>query len=520
MPQTTTQQKKNKAGRKVLRFFGVGLGVLLIFTAFLACYAAGWYADTYGQLGFDAVLYTLLSDLGGVESTLIADFLRTAAIPALFWATLVCLVLFTPWKKKLVLLIGSKFRLRLFPVRPVVALVVTLGLFGGLIYRAADTSQLLEYLRYMGQETAIFQNEYRDPDKTEIKFPEKKRNLVYIYLESMETTFFSRAQGGMQDTCVIPELYDLAANNVSFSCTGGVGGLHCGAGAGWTIGAMVTQTAGIPLKTPPGMDGNDYGGDGAFLPGAASLTDVLHDNGYYQALMVGSDADFGGRATYFKSHNVDKIYDLFTAREDGHIPPDYIEWWGFEDIRLYQYAKKELPKLAEQDQPFAFYMLTADTHHVDGYICPYCESTYEKQYENVFSCASRQAMDFVQWLQEQDFYENTTVVIVGDHPSMDNAYIQSVLDDENYVRDVYNCFINSAVRPVRSINRVAYTIDMFPTVLAAMGCEIKGQRLGLGTNLFADVPTLGEKMGGEAFNWEMNKHSAYYTNRFFLGTRE
>ena len=57
---------------------------------------------------------------------------------------------------------------------------------------------------------------------------------------------------------------------------------------------------------------------------------------------------------------------------------------------------------------------------------------------------------------------------------------------------------------------------MFPTTLAAIGCEIEGERLGLGTNLFSGKPTLVEEMGIEAFDAEMTKTSDYYTKNFFF----
>ncbi len=55
---------------------------------------------------------------------------------------------------------------------------------------------------------------------------------------------------------------------------------------------------------------------------------------------------------------------------------------------------------------------------------------------------------------------------------------------------------------------------MFPTVLAAMGFEIDGNRLGLGTNLFSDRPTLIEEMRYESFDHELSMYSAYYVDRF------
>ena len=82
-------------------------------------------------------------------------------------------------------------------------------------------------------------------------------------------------------------------------------------------------------------------------------------------------------------------------------------------------------------------------------------------------------------------------------------------------RKVYNTIINSAVEPVKEKNRQFVTMDMFPTTLAAMGVEIEGNRLGLGTNLFSDEETVAEKYGYEEMFAEMNKNSEFY-NRNFL----
>lgn len=515
-----SQMRKKK--HKALRILGVSLGGLLIFVAFLAYCSAKWYVDVYGQTGFDSILYTLLADLGGVEASLIYKYVRKALIPAVFASALLCPLLFTTWRKRLMLSI-SKLRLQLFPVRPLVAGLLTLAISGSFLYRAADITQLTDYVANLWKQTNIYKESYKDPATTEITFPQEKRNLIYIFLESVETTLFSREQGGLADTCIIPELYTLAEENVNFSCTEGTGGLRCGFGGTWTIGAMVTETAGIPLKAPPTViDGNSYGSDGVFLPGATTLMDVLRDNGYYQALMVGSDAEFGGRSTYFSTHGVNRIYDLYTAREDGLIAPDYKVWWGYEDKHLYQYAQQELTKIAAQEDPFAFYMLTVDTHHIDGYICSDCPDTYDNKYENVYACSSKKVSDFIKWIQAQDFYENTAIVLVGDHPTMGNGYILSLTtpEDEGYLRKVYNCFINSAVQPVKTTNREAFTIDMFPTVLASMGCQIQGERLGLGTNLFGATQTLSEEMGSHNFDTELGKPASYYTTVFYVNKKK
>jgi phosphoglycerol transferase len=96
---------------------------------------------------------------------------------------------------------------------------------------------------------------------------------------------------------------------------------------------------------------------------------------------------------------------------------------------------------------------------------------------------------------------------------MDPDYMQDV--SENYTRTIYNCFINAATEPVGSVyNRTFTGFDLFPTTLAAMGFTIEGDRLGLGVNLFSNLPTLAETLGYKELEAEINKHSDYYLDEF------
>ena len=81
-------------------------------------------------------------------------------------------------------------------------------------------------------------------------------------------------------------------------------------------------------------------------------------------------------------------------------------------------------------------------------------------------------------------------------------------------RKAYNLFINSQIEPVNINNRDFTNMDYFPTILASMGVEIEGDRLGLGTNLFSDKKTLLEEYGYNNFVKEIDKNSKYYKNSF------
>ena len=509
------RRSSKKPGRSKMRPVVSGLLMLLVLVGFLCFFSARWYVNIFGQLGFDAVLYTLSAGFGDVASGLLNAYAASAALPALV-CTLVAGVFLLPWcSKKVKLHLFSKIHIQLFPLRRSVAVIGAVLLSAVLIADAADGIELDEYLKAVSDTTDLYDEYYQDPQTTQITFPAEKRNLIYIFLESMETAYLSTELGGASDSNLIPELAQLAQENVNFSFTDTLGGFYAPSGTTWTVGALVAQTSGVPLKTPPGVDQNYYGHDGNYLPGLTTIMDVLHDNGYYQALMLGSIGTYAARQQYFYRHGVDQVYDLYCAQEDGIVPQDYFVWWGMEDKYLFEYAKQELTQIAAQDEPFAFSMLTVDTHHVGGYVCEYCQDTYEEQYQNVISCSSRQVYDFIEWCSQQDFYDNTTIVICGDHPSMDHDYFTRNVD-ETYDRTVYNCFINAAADASNTQNRVFTSLDIFPTTLAAMGCQIGGDRLGLGTNLFSDRQTLAEEIGLSQLDEELAKTSLYYSQNFYF----
>ena len=494
--QTPRQQKRRGSFRP-----GIVVASVLMALGFVCLFAALWFLRVFGDIGFDAILYTLSSSMGGVQSDLLISYLLGGLVPAVVAIIAAALLLFILPRSR------NRFRRGLSMG---LALVLALGCTGF----SAVAVGLDDYIHDMLVPTPLFEDEYVDPNTVSISFPEKKRNLVYIYLESMEASYLSKELGGAMEDNLIPELYELALEGTNFSSTDGVGGFHETSGAAWTVGSMVAQTGGVPLKTPSGNQ-NDYGKNGEeFLPGLTTLNNILHDEGYYQTMMVGSDANFGGRKPYFLQHQVDHVYDIYTARKDGIVPKDYFVWWGMEDLHLFDYARQELTKISRQEQPFAFAMLTVDTHHIGGYTCDLCDDKYEESYSNAIACSSRQVLDFVRWLQDQPFYDNTTIVITGDHNSMDRGYFDRNVP-KNYPRRVYHCILNAPVQTEHTKNREYCAIDLFPTTLAAIGCEIEGNRLGLGTNLYSNRPTLAEEMGFAEFNSALAQTSQYYTDHFY-----
>ncbi len=461
-----------------------------------------WYQKTYG-LELNELLYTLTSPLKGTGQGTVALILRSC-LPWVCLAIAVFVVVAVLISRR-----GQIYRL----YRKIGACLCASVLVGALVFSAV-TLNLPDYIRNINVTTTVYETYYVDPQSVKITAEtEKPRNLIYIYLESMETTYASKEDGGAQDGVnYIPNLTELANRELSFteSPNGLLGGFHSLTGSGWTMGALLSTTAGIPFAFPIGANSGSDIED--FARGAYSIGNVLESQGYRQMFLCGSDAEFGGRRSYFECHGNYEIFDLYTAREQGYISDDYYVWWGYEDAILYEIAKDQVTEMANGDQPFNFTMLTVDAHHVDGYICSQCDTSCGEQLEAVLRCADRQLVDFIDWCREQPFYENTTIVITGDHPRMDTTYVS---ETNYYDRTIYNCFINAAVEPQgNTTGRVFTAFDMFPTTLAAMGFSIEGDRLALGVNLFSTVPTLAEQLGCDYLNLEICKRSEFYLTHF------
>lgn len=399
--------KKNNIFKLLILNFLISINLLLVFSSI-------WIDGQFENVAMSEIVFHLRVPLNGSNLSLVYSFIWTCLFPSIILTIVITYII----KKNIFIQFSFKYILIIFSI-----------LLPFNFYFFADKIDIPQYLSYMSQDTTLYDDYYVDPSQIEYHFPKEKQNLIYIFLESMETTYFSKELGGALDENIIPELYELQSNNTTFNQSG----FTMMNGASWTIAAMVAQSAGIPLNLP--IDGNSYKNDVAFLPGAYSLGDILGKAGYNQKLMIGSDAIFGGRKYYYELHGNYEIIDYEVAKQKEWITQDYRVWWGYEDSKMLEFAKREILELASQNQPFNFTMLTADTHFPDGYLCPDCPNIYESQYANVMACSSKKVAEFVKWIQEQSFYENTTIVLVGDHLSMDGKFFNQIEND--YHRNGY-----------------------------------------------------------------------------------
>lgn len=352
----------------------------------------------------------------------------------------------------------------------------------------------------------FIKDNYVDPRDVEITFPEHKKNLIYILVESLESSY-SEATINDKKVNMIPKLSSIKA--INFSPNSKLGGFKSLPLTNWTAAGTTAQLSGLPLRVRLNL--NDYGKDGEFLPGAIMLGDILEDAGYKNYYALGSDSAFGGHDDLFASHGNYEIYDYKYAKKENKIPKDYYEFWGFEDRKLYEFAKEDLLNISKNPEPFSYIISTIDTHPIDGYLDNKCNDIYDYQYGAVITCEDEMLSSFIEWIKKQDFYEDTVIVIAGDHISMQTDVEEHINEETRYV---YNAFINTSFEDINT-KRDITPFDMFPTVLAALDVKIKGNRLGLGANLFSEEKTIIEEYGYDYVIKELPKNSKFYYEKFF-----
>lgn len=469
-----------------------------IFLVRLLGNSADWLMKTFGKIELKTVMYQMHSPMKGTGREIVKKYcfcIGKTVVELSIVIMLYCLA-------------GI---LRVPTIGSVSILTVWLVLGIVMLYRKLYIIGVPEYIRQMSKCSRLYEEKYVDPISVKITFPKEKKNLIYIYLESMEMTnaFLDMGTTGEEVDNLIPHLTDLASDNISFSNTKDYGGAQQMPGTGWTMGGILASTSGISYISP--VSGNDNGKYDKFLPKLESLGNVLERNGYRNYFMCGSDASFSGRDLFFRTHGDYEIFDLIRARKEGVIPEKYHNgFWGMEDFKLYEYAKDKLTEISRNSQPFNFTMLTVDTHHIDGYLCEKCPHIYSQKYANVISCADNQIYDFLNWLRMQEWYKDTVVVITGDHLSMVTDFYSEYYGEG--VRTVYNCFINTefARKDIKEKCRDFWMADIFPSTLSALGADIEGNQLGLGVNLFSDTKTFIEEMGAAKLSKELGNYSMYY----------
>jgi phosphoglycerol transferase len=479
---------------------------LIVFAIAFTASAFLWFKHKFATVNLEQLIVHITMPLKGVNWQLVSsqvpsflsDVLLNAAIITAFVSLVVRLRPYTDGKE-----------ISLFGFKEKWLVPASLSVLGLLLVVILFLCGLPVYIKSALEPPALFyEKNFIDAKNTDFSFPAEKRNLIVIFVESLETGDLSTEHGGALSQELMPGVYSLASRNINFSQSSGVGGAKQLEGTGWTAAALVACFTGLPMSLKG--TGSYIRETGVYLPSVMGLGDILAKEGYRNYFICGSNAGFAAGDIYLKTHGQTTIWDYRYFLENHSIPKNYHVWWGFEDRKLYAFSREKLLDISAGEEPFFFVMETMDTHSVGGYLDGLAESKYPEKYENVLWDADKQLCAFISWLEKQDFYDNTTIVILGDHLYPYSAFFPEGATD----RRPLNIFINSSLDADHAKNREFSHFDIFPTLLDAIGVRYNAKGIGLGRSMSRGESTLLEQLGEKQFNDYLLKKSKLYESFF------
>ena len=479
------------------------LSLFIFFIGFMLFSSANWVVEKFGEVTYEQIMFHLNMPFSS-EIRMIMSYIKNTVMTGTI--IVVVLILFFGLKYRVHVKVIDACRDWVRQKRLPLSLAWLAFCFVFVFFRM-NVYNMITFHKYKTETSNFYEENYVIPQQTKITFPAHKRNLILIFAESIETTYAKTPLHDYFKADLIPGLHKLAKNNLHFSDNEYLGGSYEIDGTQWTQAGLFAQTCGAPIQLPIN-DPNWFHPKEGFFPKAWCLYDILRGQGYVESFLIGSNGEFAGMDKFVETHGNQRLLDTnFYAERDG-IDLSFEKTTKFLDKQVFAYAKEELANLSSQDKPFVFTLMTLDTHYGTArFSDDVCERKYgpHNNIENVISCSDKQITDFIIWLQQQEFYKDTVVVVLGDHLTMNKFFTK----DMN--RKPINIFINSPVAAANTKNRVFTPFDIYPTIIESLGAKIDGHRLGLGTSLFSDMLTLTEgKMTVKDMDINVRKKSRLY----------
>jgi phosphoglycerol transferase len=212
---------------------------------------------------------------------------------------------------------------------------------------------------------------------------------------------------------------------------------------------------------------------------------ILDYHKYDINLIIGSNSKFDVLKKIFTSHSSkQKIYDFNYFNLDKNNEPFIVkDWWGFNDKFIYRKAKEIISEVASTSKPFIVMVMTIDMHNKMRRF-DYFPTIYNNDKDSIIS-SNIIAFEFINWVKEQDFYEDTVLIVLGDHYFMSAELSDTKLNDKNYTITIYNVFLNTKM-DISKKTRLFSTMDLAPTIIESIGFSLPENKFGLGVSLFCE----------------------------------
>ncbi len=304
----------------------------------------------------------------------------------------------------------------------------------------------------------------------------KGKNLIVVQMESMQEFLRDRVIEGKEIT---PNLNQLSRECVRFDQ------MYYQTSVGNTSDAeLVLNNSLYPLSDKPACyecQNNVF----------HSIGHAAKKKGYYNLGAHGNQASFWNRHLMYRLYGYDSFIDNSMLKNDEFIFP------GLSDSSFYRQMTDILEEKSRSGLFYAF-LISLSLHHPydyfekDDFPVGDLEGTFLGRYIKGAHYADQAIGEFIQHLKKKGLYDNTLLVMYGDHSGVPRQYRQELMDylglentEQNWMKQSRVVSLmrfpeqSEAVR----IQKVVGQIDLLPTIANIMDFDIG---YALGNDIFDD----------------------------------
>ncbi|AHN22434.1 LTA synthase family protein [Lysinibacillus sphaericus] len=225
-----------------------------------------------------------------------------------------------------------------------------------------------------------------------------------------------------------------------------------------------------------------------------SMAERLGENGYFTNVMHPNNKSFWNRDIMYQSLKIDKFYDVDSYKvEEGQAVN-----WGMKDI---PFMEQSAALMKDMPQPFYSRLITLTNHYPftldpeDVMIPEYTSNsgTLNRYFQTV-RYMDEALKDFFQDLKDQGVYDNSIIVMYGDHYGISENHNKAMA--QYLEKDGITPYDNALLQEVplfihipgdgqgKEMTEVSGQIDLRPTILHLLGVETS-KDMQLGADLFS-----------------------------------
>ena len=290
---------------------------LLIYILFLTFFVSYAINELFGQVNFRQILYHLYFTY--LERLIWFDKRHTLKI--------FIYVVFVPLILSIITIYLFKFIKKIKYINNLSINLFLVFLLTVNIINLINKYSVLEFYNKEKNSSNFYEIHYKSP---KITHTENKKNLIFIYIESMENLFSKENIFGKD---LFKSIDNINYNKYSFN------EFYQKLGTSWTIAGIVASHCGVPLSNFMYTKSNKFTYEvREFMPNITCLGDILRENGYKNVFIKTQDARFAGAEKFLKTHGYDEIKDKSYFEETKKINSQ-------SDYELFKYLKKEVIEL-------------------------------------------------------------------------------------------------------------------------------------------------------------------------------